>query len=79
MDTNANQMEVCNLNECDFLETKFLEYENYKEFICDGIIKTADGKQKGIFVLFFENGKPYYEYPPVNIELAEFETWKKIY
>ncbi len=72
------QMEVCNLNECDFLETKFLEYENYKEFICDGTFtKTADGKQKGIFVLFFENGKPHYEYPPVNIELAEFETWEK--
>ena len=30
------QMEVCNLNECDFLETRFLEYENEEEFLKDG-------------------------------------------
>lgn len=29
------QMEVCNLNECDFLETKFIEYENYNAFVKD--------------------------------------------
>jgi putative phage-type endonuclease len=29
------QMEVCNLNECDFLETKFYEYDNYTAFIND--------------------------------------------
>ena len=30
------QMEVCDLDECDFLETKFTEYENFKEFCDDG-------------------------------------------
>jgi putative phage-type endonuclease len=29
------QMEVCNLNECDFLETRFHEYETYEEFLMD--------------------------------------------
>lgn len=29
------QMEVCNLNECDFLETKFTEYGSYTEFMED--------------------------------------------
>jgi len=29
------QMEVCDLNECDFLETKFVEYDNYTAFIND--------------------------------------------
>jgi putative phage-type endonuclease len=29
------QMEVCNLNTCDFLETKFVEYENYSAFVND--------------------------------------------
>jgi len=29
------QMEVCNLNECDFLETKFTEYENYNAYVKD--------------------------------------------
>ena len=30
------QMETCDLNECDFLETKFIEYENEDDFIKDG-------------------------------------------
>ena len=29
------QMEVCDLNECDFLETKFIEYENYNSYVND--------------------------------------------
>ena len=29
------QMEVCDLNECDFLETKFTEYENENSFLDD--------------------------------------------
>ena len=72
------QMEVCNLNECDFLETRFLEYDNYTEFMQDGTFtKTANHKQKGIFVLFFENGKPHYEYPPIDIDNSQFETWEQ--
>ena len=72
------QMEVCNLNECDFLETRFLEYDNYTEFMQDGTFtKTANDKQKGIFVLFFENGKPHYEYPPIDIDNSQFETWEQ--
>ena len=27
------QMEVCELNRCDFLETRFIEYDSYDEFI----------------------------------------------
>lgn len=30
-----SQMEVCNLNECDFLETKFIEYGSYREYMED--------------------------------------------
>ena len=29
------QMEVCNLNECDFLETKFVEYINMEDYLED--------------------------------------------
>jgi len=29
------QMEVCNLDECDFLETQFIEYNSYNDFIND--------------------------------------------
>lgn len=34
-----SQMEVCNLDECDFLETKFVEYSGYKEYIDDKFIQ----------------------------------------
>jgi putative phage-type endonuclease len=36
------QMEVCNLNECDFLETRFKEYESYEDFINDTCIPDTD-------------------------------------
>jgi putative phage-type endonuclease len=32
------QMEVCNLDECDFLETKFVEYSGYREYIEDKLV-----------------------------------------
>jgi hypothetical protein len=36
------QMEVCNLNECDFLETKFTEYENYNAYVNDNFDKIPE-------------------------------------
>jgi hypothetical protein len=76
------QMEVCDLDECDFLETKFTEYtdrhsyqddanyddENYDEYTSDATI-SSDGKQKGIIIYFHtKDGKPYYSYKPLNIK-----------
>ena len=52
------QMEVCDLDECDFLETQFIEYENESEFKKDGTFhKTANGKQKGMLLYFVKNGE----------------------
>lgn len=71
------QMEVCDLNECDFLETQFKEYKNYLEFKTDGEFKlSSDGCRKGCFVLFMDNGYPYYEYPNINMDEEEFDAWK---
>ena len=71
------QMEVCDLNECDFLETKFLEYNDYTEFKNDGTFnKTKDDKQKGAFMLFMKEGKPHYEYPPVSLSEEDFLKWE---
>jgi putative phage-type endonuclease len=76
------QMEVCDLNECDFLETKFTEYpdrhsysddfnyddENYDEYTSETTI-SSDGKQKGIIIYFHtKEGKPFYSYKPLNIK-----------
>lgn len=71
------QMEVCNLNECDFLETKFIEYINEEEFNNDGTFKkTQDNKYKGIILLFKTNNDLKYEYMPFDLSYDEFLLWK---
>ena len=55
------QMETCNLNECDFLETQFSEYESEEEFLSDD-----SGKMKGLLLYFMENNKPSYKYMPLE-------------
>ena len=67
------QMEVCDLDQCDFLETKFVEYENYAEYCQD-----VTDKHKG-FLMYFCNsdGNPKYIYKPVDLfdpdEIAKWE------
>jgi len=71
------QMEVCDLNECDFVETKFIEYTDTESFYSDSVINengvknltiSNDGKRKGIILQFYTNeSKPFYVYKPLNI------------
>ena len=68
------QMETCNLNECDFLETKFVEYKNEDEYLND------KDKLKGKILYFSKNSESYYEYIPFYLndqETIEYE--KKIF
>jgi putative phage-type endonuclease len=59
------QMEVCNIDLCDFLETQFVEYEDVDAFRSDGsFLESAEGKCKGLILLFFKEGKNIYEYAP---------------
>jgi putative phage-type endonuclease len=73
------QMEVCDLDECDFLETKFVEYPNYETYISDSskacyqgnefnsYVTTAGGDYKGIIIYFHtKEGSPHYEYMPLD-------------
>ena len=72
------QMETCDLNECDFLETKFTEYVSEDAFNLDGsFTKSHDNKLKGRIILFTENGNTHYEYAPLEITLEEYEEWEK--
>jgi putative phage-type endonuclease len=75
------QMEVCNLNECDFLETQFVEYDSYSDYINDGETSnaTSNGKMKGLIMYFHEKeGKPHYEYRPLSISSEEeSEKWEQ--
>ena len=71
------QMEVCGLNECDFLETRFIEYNDKEEFMKDGDFKlTVNKKLKGIFMLFMKDEEPCYEYALLHLSQNEFETWE---
>jgi putative phage-type endonuclease len=68
------QMEVCDLNECDFLETKFTEYLSQEDYLDD-----ISNQHRGFIMQFCsENGDVYYEYPPFamsKIDTKEYETW----
>jgi putative phage-type endonuclease len=71
------QMGVCKLNECDFLETKFVVYEDMYDFASDGTFNLShDNKTKGIFMFFMIDGKPLYEYPPIGQTSEEFMEWE---
>ena len=72
------QMEVCDLNECDFLETKFIELENEELFIENGGF-TQDNKNydnaMGILLYYSINNKPCYEIAPLFCNETEYNTW----
>ena len=72
------QMEVCNLNECDFLETRFIEYDNYDTFVNDGTFNnSATNNTKGIIICFIQNVKPLYFYAPLYMSKEEYELWEQ--
>ena len=71
------QMNICGLNECDFLETKFVEYDTYDDFVKDGNFNyTKEGKMKGIIMIFLKEGKPIHEYLPILSTLEEYKEWE---
>lgn len=72
------QMEVCNLNECDFLETRFIEYETKEDFDNDGTFNyNENNKLKGVIMMFNKDDTPLYIYPPLNLSEEEFEKWEE--
>jgi hypothetical protein len=72
------QMETCDLDECDFVETRFKEYENNNIFFSD-----TNREYRGIILHFIErpptefnidtelSNSPYYVYMPLDIPLYE--------
>ena len=71
------QMETCQLNECDFLETQFQEYEDEEEFNADGTFThTETDDPKGIILYFIKDGKYHYEYAPLFISKEDYEIWE---
>ncbi len=81
------QMEICDLDECDFLETQFVEYENESDFISDSdtnedpstkYTRTKEGCYKGMIMYFADsNGNPIYKYKDVNMMSEEWVKWEE--
>jgi putative phage-type endonuclease len=75
------QMEVCDLDECDFVETKFVEYDSYMDFVEDNT-NTDKGM---ICVIMHRTESPYfiYEYAPLfqntdeDLDTFTKQTFKK--
>ena len=76
------QMEVFDLQECDFLETRFIEYESELDFFRDTndfIFLSKNGDKKGIILFFSDEttGKPIYIYSPFFVSLQEYDEWSE--
>lgn len=63
------QMEVCDLAECDFVETKFVEYDTEHEYFAD------ETSEKGIMIVFVENEGFVYDYMPFGTAKDQVEPW----
>ena len=66
------QMEVCDLNECDFLETKFLEYDTVEDYQNDNEIE-----YKGVMLQYLKDEAPYYVYAPFMLTDLNSDEYKK--
>jgi putative phage-type endonuclease len=80
------QMEVCDLNECDFLETKFIEYSDRHSYESDiklgsnsDCTTSVDDKLKGMIVYFHRSdGTPFYVYKPLHLKTQpEITEWEE--
>jgi len=77
------QLEVCDLDECDFLQVKVIEYDNYEEyckdiFMIDGILqngRTSLNYPKGVVITYKEGEKLSYKYSCLNQTNQELLDW----
>jgi len=80
------QLEVCDLDRCDFLECLIKEYQNETDYINDNFEGDTKynkfGNEKGILAELYKksdpNKKRFYEYSPVNIIGDEINEWKNM-
>ena len=73
------QLECCNLEECDFLQVKFQEYDNYEDYVKDGnnFGYTEKGFPKGCTLTYRKKDelKCSYLYPELGLTNEEYENW----
>jgi putative phage-type endonuclease len=72
------QMETCNLDNCDFVETRFKQYANEGEFYDD---ITRSSHEKGVLLYFinknisFSGSPPIYMYSPIGLDVNDINAW----
>lgn len=79
------QLECCNLEECDFLQVKILEYDNVEDYINDKYIYennikdgyTSNGFPKGCTVTYQKNDSLSYSYlyPELELSYDNYVKW----
>lgn len=78
------QLEVCELDRCDFLECKLKEYEDEEEYLNDNYqenhLLNQYGHEKGILaeLLNKETKSFFYEYGPIGTVGDDLESWKNL-
>lgn len=68
------QMQCCELHDCDFVETRFKEYESKEAFYADETTET-----RGVILQFIlrdaTSNIPRYEYSPIGYPIESLEQW----
>ena len=75
------QMETCDLEACDFLETQIKEYETADEFweAANSNQENDSVGKRGIVLMFFDQrNQPVYKFMPLNIPITLEDTGKWI-
>jgi putative phage-type endonuclease len=77
------QLEVCELDRCDFLECKLVEYQNEQDYLTDcdkngNFFYNTYGNEKGVVANLYDmkNNKEFFEYSPIGIIGQELKDWK---
>ena len=81
-DQVQGQLEVCELDRCDFLECKLAEYEDVDEYYRDNFngdyFYNSHGHEKGVLAEFFnlEDKSLKFEYGPLGVGKEEVDKWE---
>lgn len=71
------QLEVCDLEVCDFLECKITQYDSQEQFYEDGDeFTTEGGLEKGAILVYSDsNNNYYYIYPDIGLSKSSLLTY----
>jgi hypothetical protein len=73
------QMQCCDLEACDFVETRFKEYESAEEFWAPPPEEDTEKSHKGVILQFIPRDSlsniPLYKYSPINPTPSQLYEW----